>query len=372
MNILLEQFPLLKVFSSLRDRYGLPLGVDDYLLLLHALQAGFGIETLTSLEELCCTLWGKSPLDARTIHSAFRELPSIQSSSELTSSVPLDQQERIESKHQEVNNKEENLDIPAEISQEEDKSYDVEPDTSVQIVQSVRRHRNVEEAIPRTKFVGPSDYFPVTRRQMKQSWRHLRRLVREGPKDELDITATTEKIGREGVLFEPVLLPRRINRASLGLLVDQDGSMAPFHTFTRYLIETAGRDGRLGKSGVYYFHDFPDNYLYLDSGRTKEIEIQNFFSNISEKTAILIVSDAGAARGRYDQDRVNKTYKFIQQLQQNISRYAWINPMPRDRWRNTTAGKIAELLPMFELSRQGLENAINALRGRYIYSKVQY
>jgi uncharacterized protein with von Willebrand factor type A (vWA) domain len=31
-----------------------------------------------------------------------------------------------------------------------------------------------------------TDYFPVTRRQMKQSWRYLRRPVREGPLEELD------------------------------------------------------------------------------------------------------------------------------------------------------------------------------------------
>ena len=45
-----------------------------------------------------------------------------------------------------------------------------------------------------------SDYFPITRRQMQQSWRHVRRSVRTGPRVELDIEATVEKAGREGIL----------------------------------------------------------------------------------------------------------------------------------------------------------------------------
>jgi hypothetical protein len=41
--------------------------------------------------------------------------------------------------------------------------------------------------------------------------------------------------------------------------------------------------------------------------------------------------------------------------------------MPNDSWQNTTAGAIASFVPMFEMSREGLNAAINTLRGRYVY-----
>ncbi|NEO74062.1 MAG: hypothetical protein F6K52_32545 [Moorea sp. SIO3H5] len=44
---------------------------------------------------------------------------------------------------------------------------------------------------------------------------------------------------------------------------------------------------------------------------------------------------------------------------------AWLNPMPCNRWTGTTAGEIRPLVPMFEFSREGLQNAINVLRVRF-------
>jgi uncharacterized protein with von Willebrand factor type A (vWA) domain len=49
-----------------------------------------------------------------------------------------------------------------------------------------------------------------------------------------------------------------------------------------------------------------------------------------------------------------------------VRRYAWLNPMPNHRWRNTTAEEIARFVPMFEMNRRGLDAAIDILRGRYV------
>ncbi|MFP5270289.1 hypothetical protein [Coleofasciculus sp.] len=46
-----------------------------------------------------------------------------------------------------------------------------------------------------------------------------------------------------------------------------------------------------------------------------------------------------------------------------------MNPTPNQWWQNITDGEIARLLPMFEMSRQGMNAAISVLRGRYIVKK---
>jgi hypothetical protein len=71
-----------------------------------------------------------------------------------------------------------------------------------------------------SSFIFKSEYFPVTKRQMKQLWRFLRRPIREGPPTELDVRATVRRAGREGVMLTPVLVPRRVNRTQLVLLID--------------------------------------------------------------------------------------------------------------------------------------------------------
>lgn len=235
----------------------------------------------------------------------------------------------------------------------------------VQVAQGVLQATSRNDDILHSRFLLTSEYFPITERQMKQVWRYLRRPVREGQPTELDMEATVNQIGRQGILFKPVLVPRRVNQADLLLLIDQDGSMVPFHTLSRRLAETALRGGRLGKAGIYYFHNCPIEYLYHDPNHQQAELVSDIVTHVcSNRTAVLIFSDAGAARGGYSEERYELTKEFLTKLKQKVRYIAWLNPMPHSRWNKTTAGEIARLLPMFEVSRPGVQDAISVLRGR--------
>jgi WD40 repeat protein/uncharacterized protein with von Willebrand factor type A (vWA) domain len=235
------------------------------------------------------------------------------------------------------------------------KKQKAQPEDVVQVVQAVRQATRIETG----------EYFPVTRRQMKQSWRYLRRFVRDGPATELDIEATVKQFARQGVMLQTVLMPRRVNRAQLLLLMDRDGSMIPFHELSCRLAETAAQGGRLAKADVYYFHNCSDKYIYQDPSCCEAKLLADILANYSDSAGVLIFSDAGAARGNWNQERIDLTQQFLQQLKQRVRYIAWLNPMPKSRWDNTSAGEIASLVPMFEFSRQGLQGAISVLRGKF-------
>jgi uncharacterized protein with von Willebrand factor type A (vWA) domain/WD40 repeat protein len=214
--------------------------------------------------------------------------------------------------------------------------------------------------------IETGEYFPVTRRQMKQSWRYLRRMLREGPPTELDVEATVKQIGQQGLLLNLVLRPRRINRSELLLLLDQEGSMVPFHSLGRRLAETALQGGRLARVGVYHFHNCPNDYLYNDPRRTEAMAINAVLNAYADSAGVLIFSDAGAAQGGLNPERVQLTQEFLIHLKQRVRYIAWLNPTPATRWQGTSAESIARLVPMFELTRQGLQEAIAVLRGKLV------
>ncbi|MFN6563858.1 MAG: hypothetical protein RMY28_029235 [Nostoc sp. ChiSLP01] len=236
----------------------------------------------------------------------------------------------------------------------------------IQAVKAVLKATNTKEEIFSSRLILSSEYLPITDRQMKQIWRYLRHPVREGPKIELDVAATINQIGCQGLFVEPVFIPGRVNKSELLLLIDQDGSMVSFHSLSRRLAETALRGGRLGKSGIYYFHNCPIEYLYHDLHHIEAKLISNIVTHIcSNRTAVLIFSDAGAVRGRYSEERYELTQQFLAQMKQRVRYIAWLNPMPKKRWFGTTAAEIAHLVPMFEVSHEGLQNAIAVLSGRF-------
>ncbi|NEQ10750.1 MAG: VWA domain-containing protein, partial [Moorea sp. SIO4E2] len=235
----------------------------------------------------------------------------------------------------------------------------------LQIAKTVRQSSRKTKPGFSDRIVITTGYYPVTRRQMKQSWRYLRSLVREGPRTELDIEATVNQIGRQGLLLEPVFISPRVNRTELLLLIDQGGSMIPFHRLSHRLTETALQAGRWGKTTIYYFHNCPVDYLYHDRDHLEAESITMIFSQLPVQwTVVLMFSDGGAARGGLNPQRIELTKAFLGQLKQQVRAMAWLNPMPCNRWNGTTAGEIRPLVPMFEFSREGLQNAINVLRVR--------
>ncbi|MBK1989695.1 hypothetical protein A0J48_019515 [Sphaerospermopsis aphanizomenoides BCCUSP55] len=361
---------LLILFNKLRS-YGFPLGVEDYMLAIQALQGGFGMGDRQTLERLCCTLWTKSEQEARLLNRLFDEVLAQPQThiNQSSTTEPVKPAGEILNQPQLENQITEPPKPVVETSPPADIVPEIEPE---QVIQAVRSNQpsSFETSYYPTDL--SDEYLPVTSREMKQGWRFLRRRVREGTLKELDIAGTVEKNCRYGILPEPVMMPRYINQVKLVLLVDQGGSMVPFHHLSRQLIDKAKRGGNIKQTSVYYFQNYPEKYLYSDPTRLEAQRIRNFLESVDKKTSVLIVSDAGAARGNYNPERVEYTQKFVEQLHQSVNYYAWLNPMPNDSWQYTTADKIARFVPMFEMSREGLSAAINTLRGRYVYWEHPY
>src|ERR1051325_4294114 len=106
--------------------------------------------------------------------------------------------------------------------------------------------------LPLKSVVDLNSYWPVSRRFMSYIWRYLRRPLHDGPADVLDVQATVEKTARQGFFLAPAYRRRTRNYAHLILLIDQGGSMVPFHRFTRDLIETAQDESNIGHVAVFY------------------------------------------------------------------------------------------------------------------------
>ncbi|MEL6162310.1 MAG: hypothetical protein AAFR37_00645, partial [Cyanobacteria bacterium J06628_3] len=68
-----NELPLQELFTKLREA-GLPLGIDEYKLVLRSLQAGFGIGDKAALKGLCQTLWVKSAEEKSILDYHFEQV----------------------------------------------------------------------------------------------------------------------------------------------------------------------------------------------------------------------------------------------------------------------------------------------------------
>lgn len=363
--------PLLDLFFKLRQ-VGFPLGLDEYRLLIEALRKGFGLPDREALRRLCHVLWVKSDEERNLFDLHFNQVRFLPETVTPATSTPMGD---IPTKPAPGAGKEEETErdeirtppeaLPPSPDPVAESSMEIRDEVQAsQTVQAIRGGANAqEESLLPDDFNLLDDYLPIRQRELKQSWRRLRHWVREGPSEELDIDATVRHAAQTGFLLEPILVPRRRNLAELVLFIDRRGSMTPFHELFERFEATAANGGRLGATRVFYFQNCPINFLYRDRALIEGCPLLPTIRTFhAERASVLILSDAGAARGGYNPDRVRATRRFLNHLRGQTRRIAWLNPMPRDRWEDSTAGDIAETVNMFEATRQGVNDALTHLR----------
>lgn len=348
------QEKITRVFILLRQK-GFKLGVKELLSALKAVGGGFG-EDEAALRETLQIMWCHSPSQQSLFNAIWESL--------IDTSTP-DQPKPIPPKQRN-----------SEINQEPvvNETENSPPPLTKPVVDEVKSEPEISSLPVRAPFnmVEVDDtstlqtYYPITRRSLVYNWRYLRRLVADGSSNKIDINATIEEVSRQGFYLNSVYRKQEINDAHLLLLLDQNGSMTPFHRFERDLVETALYESSLDqeKVDVFYFHNVPAVSVYQDIYLTEPIPLETVLANCDNETSILIVSDAGAARGYRELKRIRATSSFLFKLKRYTSLIAWLNPMPEERWIGSSAEIIANLIPMYEMNNHGLNNAIDIVRGQ--------
>lgn len=343
---------LLQAFLGLR-RSGFVLGVSELLAAREAIEGGWPAANAAELRQLVELLWCNSLLEAREIDVVWSSLGGTTApspggvSGETGSTVPP---EAVTPP---------NVEIPAAtLPQRPAAASRSAPDFSALPV------RAPFVAAPLDDIAELDTYWPVSRRFMTYAWRYLRRPIADGPADVLDVEGTVQTAARQGFFLTPLYRRRERNYAHLVLLLDQDGSMTPFHRFTRDMVETARDESDIERLDVFYFHNSVAGSVYLDVHMTNPIVFEQMLAQCSADTSVLLVSDAGAARGYRRLERIRATTGFLARLKQHTSLLAWLNPMPQNRWPSTSAQIIAHLCPMFQMDPDGFSSAIDLVRGQ--------
>lgn len=344
------------LFAHLVD-HGFRLGVRDYLDALRALRAGYGGYTRPELLRLCQCVWARSETEVRTLALLFERLPlpAANEVAELTGAAP-----------------------PAGRSQRQrapkagPASTSVSPSDEAVAAVGISFVAVPEGAwmLPRAR-VGQaqSEVIILTPRQVVPlraliiAWRRFRTTSRAGPRMDLDLEATVAAKCRTGVLEAPVLTPTRQNQARLVVLVDASRSMQTWHGFNEVL-NASLRQGQLGEWALFYFDNVPD-ILYRDDLFLHPEPLERAVQRHAGST-LLLVSDAGAARGEHSRERVCATERFLSLVSPGWRPAVWVNPMGRARWKGTSAEAVSRLrnVSMFELTEAGMIEAVDTLRGR--------
>ena len=343
--------PLLTRLLYRLRRDGFALGISEYLVALQAIESGGGIQDVHALKKLLRSLWCHSLAQQDHLEVIFRSLSAEESQEEAKS-------REITSESSESSSSSQNTPSIHPVEQVPSMVESPTPAPKLSLL-PVKSSINLLEQTEDRDFQA---YYPISRRYMVYGWRYLRRMVADGREDVLDVERTIAEVCEQGFFLEPKYCRREQNHADLVLLIDQEGSMTPFHRFTRDLVETAQYESNIHQVRVGYFHNLPAEYIYRDPYLTEKVLLASILAECDGNTSILIVSDGGAARGDRRSERFSATAEVLWHIKQHTKLIAWLNPVPPERWQGSTAQFLAHLVPMYPLDPHGLNQAIAQIR----------
>ncbi|WP_246605459.1 SUMF1/EgtB/PvdO family nonheme iron enzyme [Sphaerospermopsis torques-reginae] len=354
---------LLNLFLQLREA-GLPLTIDQYDLALTALSKNVDIvlnEDNPAIKRVLQTVWVKSRKQQSLFNQCWQEWIWEIKQEDIEKDKPKPVIETIPQPAKFTDEIQ-----PPETPQPDGKP-ELKPPIEADIEQinpdAISSNEEVATAV-KTK-LKQQNYFPVIRQQLKRSQQQLTRKLSSNIQ-KIDVLGTVIDVSKRGFFVKPIFNYPKNKYREVVLLIDQGGSMTPFHPLCRQLEQV------YKTAKVYYFHNSPTDELYHDRQCWQGEFLTSVLSKFSRHhTLVIIVSDAGAARGRTVAERWEETYDFLENLISKVKRIAWLNPLPRQRWLNTTAeeiGKINSLVPMFAFDANEFPEMVKWLLGNKLTS----
>jgi uncharacterized protein len=236
------------------------------------------------------------------------------------------------------------------------------------------RNKSAVKVAMERRYRDYSQEGPLTELQMGEALKRLRRLIPHGPRDVVNVDKTITETMKSGGEISIVFDRRLADRLKVVLMIDNGGwSMDPYIEIVQTLFNYAR--SQFKDLRIYYFHNTLYGRVWSDPQRHLKPEPIEEFARRDPETRLIIVGDAAmaphelswASGGLYvEQKESGSSKERLKFLARTFRHAVWLNPQAESTWGYTwTIGEIGKIFPMFELTLDGLEKAVQHLMKRH-------
>jgi uncharacterized protein with von Willebrand factor type A (vWA) domain len=239
----------------------------------------------------------------------------------------------------------------------------------IRIGQHESRMRSAIQIAEKRSFKNYRDDVALDTRSIKTVLSYIRQVVREGPKDSLDVDGTIDATCKNAGELEFVWDRAKKKRIKLMLLMDAGGTMTPHAELVSRLFSAAKDIVKDLK--FYYFHNCVYQELYTDISQMRAVDTRKALDQASRNYKVILVGDAymapselaspnGAIDYWYRNDRPG--IEWLIDIRKRFRKAIWLNPEPRQWWSSVPSTRmIQRVFPMYELTLEGMRSGARAL-----------
>ncbi len=240
----------------------------------------------------------------------------------------------------------------------------------VRIGQDKGRHGRAVKVWDKREYKNLDDSVELGTRNIKVALRRLRKWVREGSPDELDMGATIKGTAEKGYLDINMRAERR-NKISVLLFLDIGGSMDSHIKLCEELFSAARSEFK--NMEFYYFHNCLYESVWKDNRRrhTEKLNTMDVLHKFPKEYKVIFVGDATMSPyeitypgGSVEHWNEEAGAVWVDRTTQIFERAVWLNPTAERHWDYTPSISVMKQLMgdrMYPLTLDGLDKAMKEL-----------
>lgn len=248
-------------------------------------------------------------------------------------------------------------------------AYGYNPE-GVRIGQDKSRHQRAVKVWDKREFKNLDGDVELGTRNIKVALKRLRRWVREGAREELDLDGTIRSTAEHGYL-DVKTRPERHNAVKVLLFLDVGGSMDPHIQVVEELFSAARAEFK--HLEYYYFHNCLYEGVWRDNRRrwAEKIPTHEVLRTYGPDYKCIFVGDASMspyeiayAGGANEHWNEEAGQVWLQRAREAWTANLWINPVPEKYWDYTQSiGMIREIFEgrMVPMTLDGLDRGMREL-----------
>ncbi len=252
-------------------------------------------------------------------------------------------------------------------------AYGYNPE-GVRIGQHESRHRRAVKVWDKREFRNFDDSVELGTRNIKVALKRLRRWVRQGATEELDLPGTIHATAEHGYL-DVKTRPERHNAVKLLMFFDVGGSMDDHIRIVEELFSATRAEFK--HMEYFYFHNCLYEGVWKDNRRrhSEVIPTYDVIHKYGPDYKVIFVGDASMspyeiayAGGSVEHWNQEPGIVWLQRVLSQWSNAVWLNPVPEKHWGYTHSIQMMRDIfseRMFAMTLAGIEAATKELSRKY-------
>ena len=233
------------------------------------------------------------------------------------------------------------------------------------------RKHEAKKTWEQRQYKNLDDSVELGTRNIKLALRRLRKFVRTGRAEELDMDNTIRSTAHNGGMLDIRMMPERHNTVKVLLFFDIGGSMDAHVKISEELFSATRTEFKHMAS--YYFHNFIYESVWKDNRRrmNQRIPTWEILNKYARDYKVVFVGDATVAPyeithagGSVEHWNEEPGALWMRRFMVCYDKLVWINPTPEQTWEYSTSVAMTRDLvdgQMYPLTLRGLEEGMHYL-----------